>query len=167
MQVTGIPSGMNQITEDTGQTWIQIRGILPCMFHSELQQLISWEGFTRKWKKKLHSIGKPDPEISFPGKPNFVPEISAGFFLEEKDRLFNARNMGYVRSSSFLFDQNLLDKPIDYLFQPENINTTKGIKIDEQSNPSDSYEASNILKAGYHGQYSLYKETQAYRRLTD
>jgi outer membrane receptor for ferrienterochelin and colicin len=87
--------------------------------------------------------------LVFPGEPNFVPEISAGFFLEEKDRLFNARNIGYVRSSTFLFDQSLLDQPVNYLFQPDNINNTNGIKIDEQSNPSDSYEASNILKAGY------------------
>ena len=87
--------------------------------------------------------------LVFPGRPNFVPEISAGFFFEDKDRFFLSRNMGYVRSSSFLFDQDLLDKPIDHLFQPENINATTGIKIDEQSNPSDSYEAANTVKAGY------------------
>jgi len=35
------------------------------------------------------------------------------------------------------------------LFHPENINSTTGIKIDEQTNPSDSYSAQNILRAAY------------------
>ena len=87
--------------------------------------------------------------IVFPRRPNFVPEVSAGFFYEEKDRFFKSRNMGYVRAMFLSFDQNLLDKPIDHLFQQENINSTTGIKIDEQSNPSDSYEAFNTIKAGY------------------
>ena len=87
--------------------------------------------------------------LVFRNKPNFVPEISAGFFFEEKDRFFKARNLGYVRSGTHNFDQNLLDKPIDNLFREENINASKGIRIDEQTNPSDSYDASNELKAGY------------------
>jgi TonB-dependent receptor len=87
--------------------------------------------------------------ISLNRFPGFVPEVSAGFFYEDKDRYFNARNLGYVRANTLQFDQNLLDKSIDYLFQPENINTTTGIKIDEQTNPSDSYTAFNLLKAGY------------------
>ena len=87
--------------------------------------------------------------IVFPGKPEFVPEISAGIFYEKKDRFFHSRNMGYVRSSSMNFDQSLLNEPIDVLFQEDKINPTTGIKIDEQSNPSDSYEAFNDLKAGY------------------
>jgi len=87
--------------------------------------------------------------LVFDGLPNFVPEIRAGVFYEEKDRFFKSRNMGYVRSSTFSFDQSLLDKNIDYLFQPDNINPATGIKIDEQSNPSDSYEAANKITAGY------------------
>ena len=87
--------------------------------------------------------------LSFDRFPGFVPEISAGFFYEDKGRYFNSRNLGYVRSNIMQFDQELLESGIDYLFQPENINTTDGIKIDEQTNPSDSYEAFNTLKAGY------------------
>ncbi|MEE4177582.1 MAG: TonB-dependent receptor [Bacteroides sp.] len=87
--------------------------------------------------------------LSFDRFPGFVPEFSAGFFYEDKDRFFNSRNLGYVRANTMQFDQNLLDSSIDYLFQPENINTSTGIKIDEQTNPSDSYTAFNTLKAGY------------------
>lgn len=87
--------------------------------------------------------------FSFDRFPGFVPEFSAGFFYEDKDRYFNARNLGYVRANNMQFDQDLLDQSIDYLFQPQNINSTTGIKIDEQTNPSDSYKAFNTLKAAY------------------
>ena len=39
--------------------------------------------------------------------------------------------------------------PIDQLFNPQNFNTVTGIKIDEQTNPNDSYQASNNLIAAY------------------
>ncbi len=87
--------------------------------------------------------------ISLTRFPGFVPEISAGFFYEDKDRYFKARNLGYVRSNTLQFNQDLLDQGIQYLFSPQNINNTTGIKIDEQTNPSDSYQAYNLLKAGY------------------
>jgi TonB-dependent receptor len=42
-----------------------------------------------------------------------------------------------------------LNQPINVLFNWENINTKKGIRIDEQSNPNDNYTAANKLAAGY------------------
>jgi hypothetical protein len=105
--------------------------------------------FSEMEEKNFTASANITQRIVFPGKPNFVPEISAGVFFEEKERFFHSRNMGYVRSSSTYFNQSLLDEPIDVLFQEENINPSTGIKIDEQSNPSDSYEAFNNLKAGY------------------
>ena len=87
--------------------------------------------------------------ITFPTKPNFVPEISVGFFHEDKGRSFISRNIGYVRANTLQFDQALLDVGIDSLFHTNNINLGSGIKIDEQTNPSDSYEAYNTLNAAY------------------
>ncbi len=80
---------------------------------------------------------------------SFNPGLSYGLFYEQKGRQFNARNLGYIRSSNFLFDQSLLQVGIDSLFHPSNINNTTGIRIDEQTNPSDSYTAGNNLVAGY------------------
>jgi outer membrane receptor protein involved in Fe transport len=77
------------------------------------------------------------------------PAITFGVFAEAKDRIFQSRNLGYVRSSLLGFDQNLLDVPIDSLFHPSNINPYAGIRIDEQSNPSDSYDAGNTNLAAY------------------
>lgn len=79
----------------------------------------------------------------------FTPTLSAGAFFEDKNRSFDARNIGYVRNSINNFDQSLLDMPIDFLFQQENINNTTGIRIDEQTNPSDSYTATNRNMAAY------------------
>jgi hypothetical protein len=87
--------------------------------------------------------------ITFSGKPGFIPEVSLGFFYEDKGRSFVSRNIGYVRANTLSFDQGLLDVPVDSLFHKENINLSNGIKIDEQTNPSDSYEAYNNQKAAY------------------
>ncbi|MFN3918103.1 MAG: carboxypeptidase-like regulatory domain-containing protein [Flavobacteriales bacterium] len=79
------------------------------------------------------------------------PILKTGIFFERKYRDFKARNIGYVRGNFMGFDENLLYGTIDELFQPENINQTTGIKIGEATNPSDSYNASNLLTAGYVG----------------
>lgn len=78
-----------------------------------------------------------------------APELVAGLFYDVRDRSFNGRNLGYVRANSALFDQNLQFVTVDELFKQENINPETGIKIDEQTNPSDSYTASNSLMAGF------------------
>ncbi len=84
-------------------------------------------------------------------------ELKAGAFYENKKRTFTARNIGYVRANSSLFDIGSL--PIEEIFALQNINTTNGVKIDEQTNASDSYTASNNQIAGYvSGNYSFTKK---------
>jgi len=96
--------------------------------------------------------------VSVTQKFNFIgkreAEAKVGFFYEDKQRAFDARNIGYVRSSSFNFNQSLILGSIDALFQPSNINNTTGVKIDEQTNPSDSYQAQNKQFA-YYGKVNL------------
>lgn len=82
---------------------------------------------------------------------NFAPKLRTGLFMERRSRNFSARNIGYVRANFLLFDENLINATIDSLFHPANINQTTGIRIAEQSNPSDSYTASNMLMAYYVG----------------
>jgi TonB-dependent receptor len=76
-------------------------------------------------------------------------EVSAGGFYESKGREFYGRNLGYVRANSATFDQSLIYSPIGDLFSDANINPDTGIKIDEQTNPSDSYQSANTLTAFY------------------
>lgn len=78
----------------------------------------------------------------------FRPEIKAGFYFENKDRKFVARNFGYAKgSNASYFDKTNL--PIDQIFTDENINLIDGIKLMEVTNLSDSYTASNHQIAGY------------------
>ncbi len=74
-------------------------------------------------------------------------QLKFGGMYEDKGRDFAARNLGYVRGTSSDFDFNLLNGSITNLFN--NINNRSGIKIDEQTNPSDSYHSANKLAAGY------------------
>lgn len=85
--------------------------------------------------------------IGYKKSRNVIPTLSVGTYLEYKDRSFAARNIGFIRSPQF--DINLLNATIEELFQPENINTTTGVILDEQSNPSDSYTANNLLASTY------------------
>lgn len=73
--------------------------------------------------------------------------LKAGVDHDDKNREFSARNIGYVRTTQS--DPNLQYLTIDQLFQPENINNTSGIRIDEQSNAADSYHAANKQTAVY------------------
>ena len=78
----------------------------------------------------------------------FRPELKAGFYFENKDRKFVARNFGYARGSSeSTFGKTTL--PIDQIFTDGNINLTDGIKLMEVTSLSDSYTASNLQIAGY------------------
>lgn len=72
-------------------------------------------------------------------------EAKVGVFFEEKNRDFAGRNLGYVRGSGF--NSALFTQSITNLFN--NINNSTGIRIDEQTNPNDSYTAGNTLLAYY------------------
>lgn len=85
-------------------------------------------------------LGQKDPLKS--------PEIKAGFYFENKDRTFNARNIGYIKAGTTL-NPSLRYATAGELFQPQNINLTDGIIIDEQTYKKNSYSASNRLMATY------------------
>jgi outer membrane receptor protein involved in Fe transport len=85
--------------------------------------------------------------IGYGKSKSFLPVLTVGTNNEYKTRTFSARNIGFIRSPQF--NINLLNVGIDELFSEENINATTGIILDEQSNPSDSYTANNLLSATY------------------
>jgi TonB-dependent receptor len=90
--------------------------------------------------KQLISIGE---------NPLRSPEVRAGVFYEEKTRTFNARNIGYTIANQTKFDKSLANLPIDQLIQPQNINGTTGLQLNEDSKKSNSYSAQNSLLAYY------------------
>lgn len=73
--------------------------------------------------------------------------LTSGLYAEYRFRDFNARNIGYVPANFTQFDRDLLDGSIENLFN--NISIPNGLIIDEQSNPSDSYSATNLQAAGF------------------
>jgi hypothetical protein len=85
--------------------------------------------------------------IGYNKSKSFLPVVTFGNNSEYKTREFAARNIGFIRAPQF--DINLLAVGIDEIFSDENINSTNGITLDEQSNPSDSYTANNLLSATY------------------
>ena len=86
---------------------------------------------------------------------NKILELKAGIFYEDKERDFKARNLGFIRGSNF----NIGNLPIDQIFSAVNINQFGGIRIDEQTNASDSYTAGNNQLAFYtSGNYSFTKK---------
>jgi hypothetical protein len=95
------------------------------------------------------ALGNFSYKIGYKKGKSFIPTISTGYYLEYKNRSFDARNIGFVRGNISSFDNDLLNGGIDNLFQPNNINTTTGVMIDEQTNPSDNYQAQNMLNSFY------------------
>jgi hypothetical protein len=93
---------------------------------------------------------------------SFVPEIRTGVMVEFKDREFAARNIGFAISNVLNFNWNLVYQPIDSVFQDKNINYTDGLKIDESTDPTDSYTAFNRYMAGYVGFNLPFKKLTLY-----
>ena len=77
--------------------------------------------------------------------------VRAGGLAERKARDFSARWMSFRKANSGQFDNSLAGLPLEEIFSEENINGTNGFKLEEGTNPSDSYTASNTLMAGYAG----------------
>ena len=78
-------------------------------------------------------------------------KLRAGFYTESKDRTFNARWLAYTKSRVDKFNYDLLQLPLDQVFNAENFNDTTGFKIDEGTNGTDRYDATNFLSAAYIG----------------
>ncbi|MBP6334056.1 MAG: carboxypeptidase-like regulatory domain-containing protein [Bacteroidia bacterium] len=74
--------------------------------------------------------------------------IKAGYAEQYKDRVFDARVMGYVVTNPGKFNWELLFEPIDAIFDTANMGS-KGFRIDEITNPSDHYTGSSNLHSGF------------------
>lgn len=76
--------------------------------------------------------------------------LKGGMYWEQRDRTFGIRNIGYAAASAFTYSNTAItEAPVDQILQSSNINTTTGLKLDEDTKPADSYRAANTLVAGY------------------
>ncbi len=88
---------------------------------------------------------------NFERKFDFLEQIGfvkTGIYTEYKTRAFDARILGFAKNSSYT--ETIWITPINQLFAPENINPgPDGFVLRESTSKSDSYQASNLLIAGY------------------
>jgi outer membrane receptor for ferrienterochelin and colicin len=75
-------------------------------------------------------------------------ELKTGYWVEYKERSFNARTIGHVVHGSGL-DPEIGSLPFDEIFDPSNVAYNGGHTISENTQITDSYTASNFLAAGY------------------
>lgn len=77
--------------------------------------------------------------------------IKAGYYVESKERNFNARYLSYLYPGFFDNEegQRLIRLPLSEIFAPENIKSQDGFVIEEGTRPSDTYSGENFLTAGY------------------
>lgn len=73
--------------------------------------------------------------------------FKAGVYFQNKDRDFNARQIGYVWGGPFA-NQALSSITQDKIFAPQNLGSN-GFIINEATTPSDAYTASSTLYATY------------------
>ncbi len=98
--------------------------------------------YTASYQHNIIKTGVKDEEDTY-------LSVKVGAYYEDKDRVFTARNIGYAQANTFQFNYALDLLPIDQILAPENLNSTTGFKIDEDTKGSDSYSASNNLLATY------------------
>lgn len=76
-------------------------------------------------------------------------KLKAGLYTESKSRTFNARWLAYTKARTDRFDIDLLQLPLDQVFNVTNFNDSTGFTIDEGTNGTDRYIADNFLTAAY------------------
>lgn len=80
------------------------------------------------------------------------PSVKTGIYAEYKDRVFNVRNIGYLKGANFdETTSDMLYLPANELFTDNNFDYLNKLKLSETTDASDEYEASNFLTAAYVG----------------
>jgi TonB-dependent receptor len=77
--------------------------------------------------------------------------LRAGVYSEQKQRDFAARWFAYGVGNQLNFDYSLLEQSFDQVFSRDNMDPATGFRINEGTNSSDRYTASNFLLAPYVG----------------
>jgi TonB-dependent receptor len=119
--------------------------------------------YSKLSEQTLSAVGNIEIKLN----PEVVSEekqikLIAGYYLENKNREFNARWMSYKWAPNVIPDQSLLQKSFDQIFVPENLGTKfileEGTNIgsgkpagQQEGALYDKYKGLNTLLAGYVG----------------
>ncbi|HZG01533.1 MAG TPA: TonB-dependent receptor [Chitinophagales bacterium] len=80
--------------------------------------------------------------------------FKTGYYFQKRDRLFDARQLGYVKHNAALFGAGevsateMLTMAPDEIFDPANMNVN-GFRISDITNPQDSYTALSEVHAAF------------------
>lgn len=77
----------------------------------------------------------------------FKPTLKVGALIEDRERNFDARNLGFTRG--FSFDESLTALSVGELFDQKNINPESGIRLGENFSSGNFFVAENRLRAYY------------------
>ena len=78
-----------------------------------------------------------------------LPKIKIGGAYSKKDRNFDARSFGFRNDGTYTArEDSILQLPVQYIFIPENA-SNRFIQVLENTKASDSYEANQVIGAGY------------------
>jgi TonB-dependent receptor len=109
--------------------------------------------FSKLNEKSYSAAGNLEIKLNPEKEEERQSKITAGYYLEQKDRQFSARWMSYKWANSNVVDNSLLLVPFDQLFVPENLVSKFILEEGTNVGPSsyDRYDGHNQLLAGYAG----------------
>jgi outer membrane receptor for ferrienterochelin and colicin len=129
----------NVVDSETGESVLFVpRGQTPDFlgkFYSQMQENIYSAAVNYEHKFNLNK------------QTIFRPILKTGLYIENRERNFEARNLGYSRG--FNFDENLTRVGIGKLFDEKNINNVSGIRLGENFSTGNFFVATNQLRAYY------------------
>ncbi|MBL7766041.1 MAG: TonB-dependent receptor [Chitinophagaceae bacterium] len=103
----------------------------------------------RFFSKTKETIYSGNADLTIPYKiMNVNQSVKVGAYVQQKDRNYDARVLGYKIASIPKYNPNLELLPEDQIFAPENMNEN-GFVIDDITLPTDQYSAKSSLKAAY------------------
>lgn len=75
--------------------------------------------------------------------------VKTGTYVEIKDRTFASRNLGYEMANYQYFDYSIAQQSLQEILSYQNLNTTSGLVLNEDTRGADKYDAHNRLTAFY------------------
>lgn len=98
---------------------------------------------------EFNATNRVDFELKFNNPTSFNEAFvfKTGYWFEYKARTFDARSIGHIARDGF--DPAIGNLPYDQIFDPSNVAFRGGHIISENTNVTDSYDATNVLGAAY------------------
>jgi TonB-dependent receptor len=164
IKINWVASASNISREIPNQRRMQYRGDLQSnSFLANIEQSVSPVNdgagifFFTQNKEKLVSA-KVDISRMFEISKSFKNEIKFGFFVQNRNRDFDARTLQVVQNvipgQPYNFNTSLLDLPIDQIFSPRNFSTkfpngSSGFMLEDGSRAKDAYDGKSTTFASY------------------